>query len=534
MGRFTSVTGSTSALRPRWSYLPPLLIYLAAGVSGLTAIVSTFFVKNYLDLPAEFIASLAFWATLPWSLKIVLGHLVDRLWRYKGWLVVLGASLVTASLAIMLGLLSDRHAMSGWLPVQSWYVLSSLLAPLGYVLQDVVADAMTVEAVPRVHTTGEPVSEQQAKLMHTTMQTLSRGTLIVGSVLVSVVNLVLFSDAPDDSEMSRVAIYQHVYQIALLIPLLAVLGVVLASVLRRQRLSRWAQTADGRTAFEPRTPLVRMDRRIALGGLGLAVGAAWIGLSRVPHAELLVFLLSLAILLAVMQKLLCNLGQQERRTLIGTALLLFIFRATPDPGPAPTWWIIDNLGGDERFFAMLSLLGGLLAIAGLYLFRRFMAQRSVAYTIIFLTLLWALLSLPAAGMYCCGLQEWTAAHTQGVIGGRAIVVVDTSLMSLLSEIAMVPMLAWIARTAPDNLKATYFAVMVSFTNLGLSLSQLGSGYLNHMFVISREVRNTDSGAIVTHADYSQLGALYLTTVALALVLPLLMVLVLRVAGYRSA
>ncbi|WP_449433236.1 hypothetical protein [Pseudomonas putida] len=514
--------GKFAAWYVRGSYLPPLLIYLAAGLSGLTGIVSTFFVKDYLDLPAEFIASLAFWATLPWSLKILLGHLVDRLWQLKAWLVVLGAALVTVSLAIMLGLLTHRQAMASWLPVQTWYVISSVLAPLGYVLQDVVADAMTIEAVPRVLGNGEPVSAQQAKLMHTTMQALARGTLIVGSVLVSVVNLVLFSST-SATEPSRIGVYQLVYQIALFIPLLSVMGVALAGVLHRR------PQITNATA-----PLTQIDRRIALGGLGFAVVAAWVGLSRVAHAELLVFLLSFAILTALMRKLLLQLDQKDRQTLIATALLLFVFRAMPDPGPAPTWWIIDHLGGDGRFFAMLSLLGGLLAIAGLYLFRRFMAQRSVAFTVIFLTLVWAVLSLPAAGMYCCGLQEWTASHTQGVIGGRAIVVVDTSLMALLSEIAMVPMLAWIARTAPVQLKATYFAVMVSFANLGLSLSQVGSEYLNHIFVVTREVRNADTGAIVTHADYSELGALYLTSIALALLLPLLMALVLRVAGYRSA
>ncbi len=29
----------------RWSYLPPLMIYVAAGVSGLTGIVGYFFIK---------------------------------------------------------------------------------------------------------------------------------------------------------------------------------------------------------------------------------------------------------------------------------------------------------------------------------------------------------------------------------------------------------------------------------------------------------------------------------------------------------
>ena len=40
------------------SYLPPLMIYLAAGVAGLTGIVGTFFVKDYLNLSAAFLAGL--------------------------------------------------------------------------------------------------------------------------------------------------------------------------------------------------------------------------------------------------------------------------------------------------------------------------------------------------------------------------------------------------------------------------------------------------------------------------------------------
>ena len=51
------------------SYLPPLMIYVAAGVSGLTGIVGTFFVKDYLNLSAAFLAGLGFWAGIPWALK---------------------------------------------------------------------------------------------------------------------------------------------------------------------------------------------------------------------------------------------------------------------------------------------------------------------------------------------------------------------------------------------------------------------------------------------------------------------------------
>src|SRR3989344_6681465 len=125
----------------RLSYLPPLMVYLAAGIAGLTSIVGTFFVKDYLGLSAEFLAALGFWAGIPWALKMPLGHMVDLLWRYKSFLICLGALLIAASLAIMTALIGSPDAMKGIMRAEAWFVLAALLAPLGYVMQDVVADA---------------------------------------------------------------------------------------------------------------------------------------------------------------------------------------------------------------------------------------------------------------------------------------------------------------------------------------------------------------------------------------------------------
>ena len=127
----------------RLSFLPPLMVYMAYGISGLTSIVGVFFVKEYLDLSAEFLAALMFWANIPWALKMPMGHIVDLIWRFKSILVYIGASLIAASLLIMIGLLSHPDDMRLVMPLSAWYVLSSLLAPVGYVVQDVVADAMT-------------------------------------------------------------------------------------------------------------------------------------------------------------------------------------------------------------------------------------------------------------------------------------------------------------------------------------------------------------------------------------------------------
>ncbi|MEP6149870.1 MAG: hypothetical protein ABJ201_20805, partial [Nisaea sp.] len=123
----------------RWSYLPPLMVYFAYGISGLTGIVGTFFVKEYLDLSAEFLAALGFWVGIPWALKMPVGHLVDIIWKWKAVLVYLGALLVSASLLIMYGLIAHTAAMTAVMPAAAWFVLSALLSPTGYILQDAVA-----------------------------------------------------------------------------------------------------------------------------------------------------------------------------------------------------------------------------------------------------------------------------------------------------------------------------------------------------------------------------------------------------------
>src|SRR5688572_6616199 len=111
----------------RLTYLPPMMVYLAAGISGLTAIVGTFFVKDHLDLSAEFLAVLGFWAGLPYSIKMPIGHMVDLIWRRKGLLVYLGAGLIAASLLVMAGLIGHRDTMAAIMPVQAWFVLAALL-----------------------------------------------------------------------------------------------------------------------------------------------------------------------------------------------------------------------------------------------------------------------------------------------------------------------------------------------------------------------------------------------------------------------
>jgi hypothetical protein len=75
---------------------------------------------------------------------------------------------------------------------------------------------------------------------------------------------------------------------------------------------------------------------------------------------------------------------------------------------------------------------------------------------------------------------------------------------------MIPMLAWIAREAPAQQKATYFAVMAAFTNLALSASHLATRYVNEIFHVPR-------------GQYGELGMLMITVALIGLVVPIVAV-----------
>jgi hypothetical protein len=521
----------------RLSYLAPLMVYMAAGISGLTGIVGTFFVKDYLDLSAEFLAALAFWAGIPWALKMPLGHLVDLIWRWKAGLVFLGAGLITLSLLIMLGLLAEPAAMAEIMPVSAWYVLSALLAPVGYVVQDVVADAMTVEAVPRVEPSGEPIDPEKRRLMHTTMQTLGRVAIIGGGIFVALLNVLLFDGVEAMPEAQKVATYIHIYELALAIPVISVLGVALGGWTKYRQVQRLR--AEGYSAGEAeelafgRPEKTEPNWWILGGSLVFVVFTISMGLSDLTYSKEIIFLGSMAIILFLMNRLVRVLEPNARLVLVGTAVIIFVFRAMPTPGAGQTWWMIDELGFDQQFIAVLSLIGSSLTLVGMFLFRRFMAERSIAYVVVFLTIASTLLYLPIVGMYY-GLHQWTAAATGGVVDARFIAVVDTALESPLGQIAMIPMLAWIANSAPANLKATFFAVMASFTNLALSASQLGTKYLNQIFTVTREVRDRATDTVTVTADYSELGWLMWSAMLIGFAAPIAAVLLVRLTRLRSA
>jgi len=107
--------------------------------------------------------------------------------------------------------------------------------PTGYVLQDTVADAMSVEAVPRVEADGQPLSEHEIKILNTTMQTLGRIALISGLVFVALLNIVMFAGVEALEQGQKAEVYARIYLTALAVALVSISGVALSQFMLAAR-----------------------------------------------------------------------------------------------------------------------------------------------------------------------------------------------------------------------------------------------------------------------------------------------------------
>ena len=513
------------------------MVYFAAGLSGMTAIVGAFFVKEYLGLSASFLAGLVFWAGLPWALKMPIGHLVDLIWRWKSYLVILGAALITASLLIMFGLIQHPSTMAEIMPIESWYVVSVILAPCGYVIQDSVADAMSVEAVPSQDEAGREINDATLKVLHTTMQTLGRISLVTGLVAVALLNIFMFEGVENLNAAGKADIYGNLYLMALIIPAMSISGVALAAILKRKRkLELMRQGYDSKKIsdqLDQHVDAAEPNHWYFTGGLAFAIVVVLLGVCDIRFSKEIVFISSLTIVVWLIYQLVKELDPAAARALFGTAIIIFVFRAVPLPGPGLTWFEIDVLEFDQQFLSVLTLIISILTLVGMVVLRPLMATKSIAYIVVLLSVMAAVLSLPNIGLYY-GLHHWTAELTGGVVDARFIALIDAAIESPLGQIAMIPMLAWIAKNAPVKLKATFFAVMASFTNLALSASGLLTKYLNDYFLITREVRNRETGLIEIAADYSALGWLLIAAAVTVLIAPLLTVLLIQNSRLRTS
>jgi hypothetical protein len=465
-------------LRPilsfRPSYLPLVTVYFAYGALGLIDVTRDVWIKEQLRLSPSELAAIGVWLSLPWTVKMVLGELVDCVPIFgsqRRSYILIGAAFTAAGMLVLAGA-AGRHLVMA--RPEALYLLGALLIVIGTVIQDVVADAMSTEVVSRLDESGQVRPEHDIRAELGMVQVLGRLALSFGILAVAGLS----------GWLAGFLERQTVFLLGLIVPALSVIGVAL---IRSEKAER-------------RAP----DPRILGGGIAFGAIVIILAVGGVPFAQELIFVLSLAVICTMLVLVTRELDSRSRRAILFASIIIFAFRATPSVGDGYFWWTLDVLKFDEAFYGTLRQTAAILGLVAMWAFSKQLTEYPVAKVLLWLVVAGSILSLPNIGLFY-GLHTWT--EPLFGFGARTIAVIDAATASPFAQLSMIPLLTLIAFYAPPGHRATWFALMASFMNLALVAGQLQTKYLNQLYVVER-------------GSYGELGGLLIVALSLGLFIPL--------------
>ncbi len=160
----------------------------------------------------------------------------------------------------------------------------------------------------------------------------------------------------------------------------------------------------------------------------------------------------------------------SQRAIWMPALFIFVWQATPSSDSAFFFFSTNDLGFSAEFLGRLRLVTSAAAIAGIWLFQRFF--KKVPFRIIFR---WTILISAVLGL--TSLLLVTHANRTLGIDDRWFSLGDSLVLTVMGEIAYMPILVLAARICPPGVEATLFALLMSILNMARLVSHEGGALL---------------------------------------------------------
>ncbi|NJN24232.1 MAG: folate/biopterin family MFS transporter, partial [Acaryochloridaceae cyanobacterium RL_2_7] len=181
---------------------------------------------------------------------------------------------------------------------------------------------------------------------------------------------------------------------------------------------------------------------------------------------------------------------------------LVLWQATPSSESAFFFFTTNDLGFNPEFLGRVRLVTSLASLLGIWIFQRFL--KDVAVRTIFF---WSTLLSTGLGMTTLILV--THANRLMGIDDRWFSLGDSLILTVMGQIAFMPVLVLAARLCPKGIEATMFAMLMALSNLAGVLSRESGAVLMHWMGI-------------TESDFHRLWLLVLVTnLSTLLPLPLL-------------
>ncbi|MBD0336873.1 MAG: folate/biopterin family MFS transporter, partial [Cyanobacteria bacterium Co-bin13] len=150
------------------------------------------------------------------------------------------------------------------------------------------------------------------------------------------------------------------------------------------------------------------------------------------------------------------------------ALFLFLWQATPSADSAFFFFTTNDLGFQPEFLGRVRLVTSIAALLGIWIFQRFL--KAVSFRVIFG---WSTVLSSLLGMTTLLLV--THANRSLGIDDYWFSLGDSMVLTVMGQIAFMPVLVLSARLCPPGVEATLFALLMSIVNLaGLLSHELGA------------------------------------------------------------
>lgn len=459
-------------------YFPLLMVYFTRGFIALTAVTSTFFMKDKISLSAAELITLGIWTGLPWSIKIVFGSFIDGipiLGNHRKSYIYLGNFLILLSCVGMVDHASTQ-ILFNHLGQFGGLLVTGLLATTGTVVAGIIASTMAIELVDKAGNVDEELGN---------IQVLTQIALAIGSLGAAAVTGYLAAHFATAT----------VFGLAAVCPIISIVSTAAVKLNEPEHVSV-------------------LNKPLITAGLIYAVVCVLCGLYLAGYAQPVIFCLSLTVISSLMYWVTKSMPRDARITFYLSMVAIFLFRTAPGAGPSLSWYYINKLGFDEEFLGLLSLTGSLFSLGILWFFMDYMAKSNIPKILTYLTILATILSLPDIMVYY---------HIHEMIGisARHLILIDSAAATAIAELSMIPLGVVIAKSAPPEQRAIYISLTASLMNLALVFSDLLTKQLNTIFVVTRE-------------DFSQLGQLLIWSLILSTGLSILGLVVLKINELRRA
>ncbi|MEO1209429.1 MAG: folate/biopterin family MFS transporter [Cyanobacteria bacterium J06638_20] len=182
---------------------------------------------------------------------------------------------------------------------------------------------------------------------------------------------------------------------------------------------------------------------------------------------------------------------RQRSIWLPTAFI-FLWQCTPTTESAFFYFVTNELGFSPEFLGRVRVVTSLAALIGIWMFQRFF--KGVPFRVIFG---WTIVISTVLGMSMLLLVT----HTNRAIGidDHWFSLGDSLVLTVMGEIAFMPVLVLAARLCPSGVEATLFALLMSVVNLGGLVShQLGAGLMVLLHVTESDFTNLWILVIITN------------------------------------